>query len=76
MKRKPYIAIDSDGNFIGFLSVGTPTRDDFGSQGARYVAFIGPFRTRRAQMWALRYGKNNPHFRHVNDAERLSKETN
>lgn len=38
------------------------------------LAMIGPFRTRRAALWAEKYGRSNPHFQHVNDAERLSKE--
>lgn len=72
MKRKPYVAIDIDGNMIGFSSQSEPTRDDFGNQGERYIAFIGPFRTRRAQLWAVKYGKGNPHFQTVHDAEVLS----
>ena len=73
MKRKRYVAIDVDGNIIGFSCANEPRRDDFGEQGQRYIAFIGPFRTRRAQFWAMKYGKSNPHFRTVDDAERLSK---
>ena len=71
MQRKPYIGIDTDGNWLGFLLASEPTREEFGE---RYAAFIGPFRTRRAQMWAMKYGKNNPHFQTVESAERLSKQ--
>jgi hypothetical protein len=52
------------------LSHSTPTESMYG---AEYFAFTGPFRTKRAALWALKYGENNPHFQHVNDAERLSK---
>lgn len=41
--------------------------------GGKYGAIIGPFRTKRAAVWAVKYGNNNPHFQHVRDAERLSK---
>jgi hypothetical protein len=70
-KRKPYIGITHDGEWEGFSSTTEPTRE---SEGERYAAVIGAFRTRRAQSWALKYGKNNPHFQHVRDAERLSQE--
>ena len=43
------------------------------TEASGYLAVIGPFRTRRAALWAEKYGRNNPHFQHVNDAERLSK---
>lgn len=68
--KKPYIGITKDGVWEEFRSSTEPTRE---SDGERYIAVIGAFRTRRAQMWALKYGKNNPHFQTVNDAERISK---
>ena len=34
---------------------------------------IGPFKTKRAAVWAATWGYMNPHFQHVDDAERLSK---
>lgn len=40
----------------------------------QFGAVIGPFRTRRGAVWAEKYGLNNPHFQHVNDAERLAKQ--
>ena len=40
--------------------------------GLVYRAVIGPFRTRRAAKWAEEHGWANPHFYHVNDAERIS----
>jgi hypothetical protein len=67
--RKYYIGIDSDGNWFGFGSIETPTRENC----PQWVATIGAFRTRRGQLWALQYGKYNPHFTHVNDAERYAK---
>ena len=38
-----------------------------------YGAVIGPFDTKRGAMWAQNYGRNNPHFRHVRDAERIAR---
>jgi len=52
---------------IAFRASATPT------EASGYLAVIGPFRTKRAALWAEKYGSNNPHFQHVNDAERLSK---
>ena len=43
------------------------------SHGDLYGAVIGPFKTKRAALWAAKYGRGNPHFRHVDDAERLSR---
>lgn len=70
-RRKPYIGIDKNGDWFGFSSVNTPTREST----PEFVAVIGAFKTKKAQLWALQHGKNNPHFQTVNDAERLSKET-
>lgn len=42
------------------------------THGLIYFAVIGPFRTKRAALWAETYGLNNPHFQHVRDAERIS----
>lgn len=39
-----------------------------------YNAVTGPFKTKRAALWVERYGANNPHYSHVNDAERIAKE--
>ena len=54
-----------------FTSHGTPERGDFDDD--RYTCVVGPFKTKRAALWAEKHGYNNPHFQHVNDAERLSK---
>jgi len=67
--RKYYIGITEAGEWLGFGSINTPTRES----DPEFVAIIGEFKTRRGQMWALKYGKNNPHFTHVNDAERFAK---
>ena len=42
----------------------------------QYGAVVGPFRTKRAALWAEKHGYLNPHFQHVNDAERLSRKEN
>ncbi len=60
------------GKFESFQSYTTPTES---THGTRYQAAIGPFRTKRAALWTEQYGYNNPHFRHVNDAERISSHT-
>jgi hypothetical protein len=57
-------------SFKPFDSDSEPTNE---SHGSIFIYVIGPFKTRRAQKWSVLYGKNNPHFQHVNDAERLSK---
>ena len=70
--RKYYIGIERlTGDYVGFGATEEPTAEEYGPL---YTAVIGPFVTRRAQLWAVKYGKNNPHFQHVNDAERLSKQ--
>ena len=46
-----------------------PTSD---THGQSYAYFIGPFRTMRGAKYMARYGRNNPHLQHVNDAERLA----
>jgi hypothetical protein len=41
-----------------------------------YKNIIGPFKTKRAALWAEKYGLKNPRFQQVDDAERLAKEEN
>lgn len=69
--QKYYIGykIDCSG-FERFKSANEPT---VGQYGYKYLYVIGPFITMRAAVWAEKYGLNNPHFRHVDDAETLSK---
>ena len=72
MTRKHYVGLTrmSD-RFQYFTSMEEPT---FKNAGCRYAAVIGPFKTKRAALWTEKYGHNNPHFQHVQDAERLSRE--
>lgn len=44
-----------------------------GTHGHRYLAVIGPFRTKRGARFMARYGQGNPHCRCVADAERMAK---
>ena len=69
--KKWYVGwMNNINNFCMFSSCITPTRE---SHGHRFAATVGPFRTKRAAIWAAKYGKDNPHFQHVDDAERLCK---
>lgn len=43
------------------------------THGLTYYAVIGPFGTKRAALWAEKYGLGNPHFVQVSDAEHISK---
>jgi hypothetical protein len=54
---------------VAFNSVSCPTSVSHPD----YYAVIGPFRTKRAAVWASVYGANNPHFQIVADAERLAR---
>ena len=66
-----YVGHTNRGTLTAFTADTEPTE---ASHGATYGAVIGPFRTRRAAFWAERHGANNPHFAHVNDAERIARE--
>ena len=72
MKRsKPYVGVgSSDGAYVFFKAKHMPTRETHGQD---FTAVIGPFRSTRGAMWAARYGKGNPHFRSLRDAEALAK---
>ncbi len=39
----------------------------------KYLAVIGPFKTKRGAEFCRDYGRDNPHCQCVNDAERLAK---
>jgi len=69
-KWKFYVGCKQDYSYEYFRSEFEPTEKNCGHI-YRYV--IGPFKTKRAALWAEKYGKNNPHFCHVEDAERLAK---
>lgn len=67
---KWYIGVNSNLKHKAFRAANTPS---FQSHGSQYTYVIGPFKTKRAANWVEKYGKNNPHFQHVDDAERLSR---
>jgi len=54
-----------------FRSPNTPER---ASHGDRYIYVIGPFRTMKGANYLQKYGWNNPHIQHVDDAERLARD--
>ena len=56
-----------DYSYHAFTNATTPQKDD---NGFTYV--VGPFDTRRGALWAEKYGKRNPHFGCVADAERIA----
>ncbi len=66
---RQYVGYASGVGFIRFSTRNYPTRK---SHGSRYTYVIGPFKTKRAAEWVVKYGMNNPHFQCVGDAERLS----
>ncbi|GEM_PF-870649 len=47
-----------------------PTKE---SHGHHYTAVIGPFKSKVGASYFARYGRNNPHIRTVDDAERLAR---
>jgi hypothetical protein len=69
MQYKWYVGLEGS-KFTAFRSELTPTDTKWGPV---YRAVIGPFVTKRAALWAEKYGLNNHHFQHVKDAERLSR---
>jgi hypothetical protein len=68
-KDKWYVG-HNRGTLEAFKASATPTTD---SHGHLYAGVVGPFRTKRAALWAEQYGSMNPHFQHVSDAERIAK---
>ena len=54
-----------------FTANDEPTRK---SHGKRFAAVIGPFDTPLAADIMVRWGANNPHLQHVDDAERMAKD--
>jgi hypothetical protein len=66
-----FVGIDRlTGDYKAFRFHKPPTQANCGDL---FAAVIGPFNTRRAAEWAAKYGRGNPHFQHVRDAERLCK---
>lgn len=69
-RRKWYVGISDLGvKRETFTSYSEPTEK---SHGHKYAAVIGPFRTKRGAEYMAKYGRNNPHLQHVDDAERLA----
>ena len=73
---KWYVGIDNRSTFPGQLGsyqafrwYETPSAEQF----SWFSAVIGPFKTKRGAQWAEKYGRQNPHFQHVDDAEQLAK---
>ena len=69
MKMKWYVGMIK-GELVRFRSELTPEETKWGQV---YNAVIGPFRTKRAALWAEKYGYMNHHFYNVKDAEKLSR---
>ena len=57
-------------DLILFSASKTPTQE---SHGHLYTAVIGPFKTKVGASYFARYGRNNPHIRSADDAERLAR---
>lgn len=71
MKReKIWVGIRHDGYREVFRPAITPTEK---THGEFFCACIGPFKTVRGAKFMARYGKNNPHCHHVDEAERFAK---
>jgi len=68
--KKWYVGEKAYSKNVAFQSETTPTER---SHGILYNAVIGPFVTKRGAMWAEKYGRGNPHFTCVADAERIAK---
>jgi hypothetical protein len=65
-----YLGKRKQGDLILFRSAKIPTQE---SHGQRFTAVIGPFRSKVGASFFARYGRNNPHIRTVEDAERLAR---
>jgi hypothetical protein len=65
-----YLGKCKQGDLILFRSAQTPTWE---SHGQRFTAVIGPFRSKVGAGFFARYGRNNPHIRTTDDAERLAR---
>jgi hypothetical protein len=57
-------------DLILFRSSTTPTKE---SHGHLYTAVIGPFKSKVGASYFARYGRNNPHIRTADDADRLAR---
>jgi hypothetical protein len=70
MKTQWYVGHKTNGELVAFGDTSEPTVQGYGKL---FGAVIGPFKTKRGALWVEKYGRSNPHFQHVNDAERLAK---
>ena len=57
------------GDLAQFRSPTIPTQESYGHL---YTAVIGPFKSKVGASYFARYGRNNPHIRTADDAERLA----
>ncbi|MBI5955335.1 MAG: hypothetical protein HY865_27070 [Chloroflexi bacterium] len=65
-----YLGKRGQDDLILFRSPTIPTKE---THGHLYTAVIGPFRSRVGASYFARYGRNNPHIRTADDAERLAR---
>ncbi len=70
INRRLYVGLCIGGNREVFRYHMSPTTE---THGEKYLAVIGPFRTRGGAVFMRDNGRNNPHCQTVGDAERLSK---
>jgi len=65
-----YLGRRAADDLILFRTSKTPTQE---SHGHLYSSVIGPFKTKVGASYFARYGRNNPHIRTADDAERLAR---
>ena len=65
-----YLGKRKQGDLVQFRSPIIPTKE---SHGHLYTAVIGPFKSKVGASYFARYGRNNPHIRTADDAERLAR---
>ncbi|MDL1944310.1 hypothetical protein FBQ99_18400 [Chloroflexi bacterium CFX2] len=65
-----YLGRRGPDDLVLFRSVTIPTQE---SHGHLYTAVIGPFKSKVGASYFARYGRNNPHIRTADDAERLAR---
>ena len=65
-----YLGKRKRGDLILFRWPTSPTKE---THGHLYTAVIGPFKSKVGASYFARYGRNNPHIRTADDAERLAR---
>jgi len=65
-----YLGKQKQGDLVQFRSPTIPTKE---SHGHLYTAVIGPFKSKVGASYFARYGRNNPHIRTADDAERVAR---